>query len=92
MKNMKPAVYYVAVRNCRNTPYGIFHKDDLRLTDATVQEKYGPFNRDQAREFIAEILDGDESRLAAGQEWASNKKEEDLRFLPYHYGLFTQVF
>ena len=51
MKNTKPAVYYVAVRNCRNTPYGIFHKDDLRLTDATVQEKYGPFNRDQAREF-----------------------------------------
>ena len=30
MKNMKPAVYYVAVRNCRNTPL------EISLTDAKM--------------------------------------------------------
>ena len=41
-----------------------------------------------AEEVIAEILDGDESRLAAGQEWASNKKEEELEQKSFRF-VFT---
>ena len=49
-KNMAPKVYFVAVRNCKRNPYGVFHKDDNRLTYA-VREKYGPFTRAEANAF-----------------------------------------
>ena len=49
-KNMAPKVYFVAVRNSRRNTFGIFHKDDVRLTYA-VMEKYGPFTRLEAQAF-----------------------------------------